>query len=244
MLHYIPFEELSEFYGLPIDQLKTKSYNDLETLTDQMKTQKAHNEALQNKNDKEYIRIVKKYLTPYAFLKQYFSEPDIIAAASKHASVRSLVNELPLPKGTKCSHSNAEYIRTSIETLRQFDSHGHELLYGKPATCDVYRIPAKFQGLIHGNIILELLYNKYPQLKEFNFKAYEYHACNAAYEIYPDNHIYTPFEALLKKDIDAIIARNENYAASYNAGIYTKELTQERLKSDEAKHFFDVILTM
>lgn len=59
--------------------------------------------------------------------------------------------------------------------------------------------------------------------------------------IYPANKIYTPFAALMDGDIEAIKERNHSYAKSYNHGEYTILATEERLGSEEAKHYFDVI---
>ena len=42
-------------------------------------------------------------------------------------------------------------------------------------------------------------------------------------------------------DIEAIKERNHSYAKSYNHGEYTILATEERLGSEEAKHYFDVI---
>lgn len=39
----------------------------------------------------------------------------------------------------------------------------------------------------------------------------------------------------------AIIERNENYCKSYNCGEYTLDKWNERVKSPEMQHYFDVI---
>ena len=63
-----------------------------------------------------------------------------------------------------------------------------------------------------------------------------------SYEIYPHTvNCYTPFEALLAGDITAIIERNKNYCKSYNCGEYTLDKWNERVKSPEMQHYFDVI---
>lgn len=92
---------------------------------------------------------------------------------------------------------------------------------------------------------MELLYSTYPELKEFGFRANGVsYRTEESYEIYPKNHIYTPFQELLKGDIKSIWKRNFNYASSYNSGEYTVSKVVERLDSKEAKHYFEVISSL
>lgn len=95
--------------------------------------------------------------------------------------------------------------------------------------------------MCHDKIILSLLYDKYPQLREFDFSAYSWDDFGSEYEIYPVNNVFTPFRALMEKDVEAIKKRNLDYGRSYNCGEYTVQKVTERLKSDEVQHYFDVI---
>ena len=116
------------------------------------------------------------------------------------------------------------------------------MLHPKRCKCHNFYKSSKYQSTKHGNIILELLYAKYPELKEFQFAAYGVEPYECSYEIYPHTvNCYTPFEALLAGDITAIIERNENYCKSYNCGEYTLDKWNERVKSPEMQHYFDVI---
>lgn len=247
-------EEMAAYKNMAPEDLMQKSIAEILQLNADIKKEKAHNEALRNAADEEYIRLVKKYFTPFAMLAKYFSEEDIIIACSNHLTVRDLTDEYPipkdryglniLPKDYKPCGKNTEYIGEKRVSVPRYAKNpaGEQLLIGEEKMCYVYRITAHYQGLRHGNVILELLYKKYPELEQFGFAAYGYNEYdNFAYEIYPKNHIYTPFEALLTGDIDAIRKRNMEYAKSYHAGIYTPDNMKKMLESDEIKNFFDVI---
>lgn len=247
-------EEMAAYKNMTPEDLMQKSIAEILQLNADIKEEKAHNEALRNAADEEYIRLVKKYFTPFAMLAKYFKEEDIIIACSNHLAIHKLTDEYPvpkdryrsdvLPKDYKPYGNNTEYIGEKRVFVPRYAKNpaGEQLLIGEEKMCYVYRITAKYQGLRHGDVILELLYKKHPELKQFGFEAYEYRDYEkCAYEIYPKNHIYTPLEALLTGDIDAIRKRNIEYAKSYNAGTYTPDNMQKILESDEIKNFFDVI---
>lgn len=139
--------------------------------------------------------------------------------------------------------ADAEYLRTSMEIIPRYSKVEHaQLMEGERCMCDVYRVKNSYQHTRHGNVVLDLLYGTFPELREFKFDAYglDYQS-EKDYEIYPANHIYTPLEAMLTGDVEAIKTRNNRYAAAYNHGAYTVSATEERLSSKEAEHYFDVI---
>lgn len=109
--------------------------------------------------------------------------------------------------------------------------------------CRVYRVKNQYQCTRHGAVILDLLYEMYPELKQFEFSAYEFNEYKGSlpYEIYPKNHIYTPLRALMSGDVEAIKKRNLDYAKSYNFGFYTPENVKKVMESEEGQHFFEVV---
>ena len=157
-------------------------------------------------------------------------------------SVRELVSEVPVRQGHKYWDNNAEYLRTSWESLPRYTKSGEELMERERAMCDVYRVKNQYQRLQHGKIVLELLYSTFPELMQFGFEAYgmDYEP-EEKYEIYPKNHIYTPFQALLSGDIETIKKRNLTYGTSRNFGEYTVSKVKERLSGEETGHYFEVI---
>lgn len=241
--------DLSKFYEMSEDQLMEKSINQILAMQEDMKKQKTSNKILQREKDAEYARITKKYLEVYPLLSKYWDDTDIIASCAKHISIDDIVEEKCVPteqingNPEECKRfgPKSEYVRTSVESVRQYTKKGEELLYGKDMMCHVYRVPHRYQGTCHGKVVLDLLYNTYPELKKFDFNAYAYHDYNDNYEIYPKFNIYTPFDALLNRDVNTIIKRNMEYAKSYNSGIWTPEKIEKRLASDEVKQYFHVI---
>ena len=93
------------------------------------------------------------------------------------------------------------------------------------------------------DICLNSISSVNDDVKSFIYKIeYGVEPYECSYEIYPHTvNCYTPFEALLAGDITAIIERNENYCKSYNCGEYTLDKWNERVKSPEMQHYFDVI---
>lgn len=238
----IPFDDLSEYFGRSIDDLKAETYLCLEELTEQMRREKAEDGRKRNAEDQEFHRIVKKYFTMWDFLRKWWSEEDIIMAVSRQAGVANLVEEKEIRQGTHCPYGKAEYITTRMGFLPQYSRDGEELSEREYTKCDIYRIQNQYQTAVHGKIVLDLLYSMYPELKEFGFEAFgSYSFEQDSYEIYPKNKIYTPFTALMEGDIEAIKERNRSYARSFNHGEYSILAVAERLGSEEAKHYFDVI---
>lgn len=239
-MYDIPFKDLTEFYQTTTDDLKAKPYCDLEKMTAEMQKEKARNEAARNASDKEYILMLKTYFTAWNYLLTYWTEPQIIEACSRHLSKFDLVQKIYVKPDATCWQKPNEYLRTSMEYVPQYDPYGRQLMERKRERRDVYRVAHSYQSTKHGEIVLDLLYETYPELQEFQFRAYGIDL-TSNYEIYPKNNIYTPLHPLMTQDIETIKKRNLEYAKSYNAGIYTPDQTKERLESNEAIHFFDVI---
>ena len=244
----INFDALSSYYGRAIEDLKRESYSSLEALMDRMRKEKAEQEAKRNTGDKEYVRILQKYFTLWEFLTGYWTESEVILAASRHMSIRDLTEERPLRQGRNPAAlgKDAEYLRTSMESLPRYSRVEHEqLFFGERAMCDVYRVRNRYQHLRHGKVVENLLYGTFPELREFKFSIYGYqYGPVDQYEIYPENHIYTPLKALLEGNIEAIKERNLSYGKSYNFGEYTVSAVKGRLEGEEGSHYFDVIRSL
>lgn len=251
---HVDTDELKKFHNLTDEQFRNCTINEILKLNDTMLYHKKQQQFAANNTDAEYKRIMKKYLAIFPLLNQYWSEDEIIAACAKHVTLSDIVTEENIPcNRISCSpqdyglHYNPplEYLRTGVATVRRYTKSGEELLYGESKKCFIYRKAYEYQGTKHGKIILELLYQTYPELRQFEFEAYEYREYENHYEIYPKHiNCYTPFHALLTRDIDAIINRNEQYCKSYNCGEYTLAKWAERKNSPEIQHYFDVIRSL
>ena len=133
MYYSLPLDELSSFTGKTVEVLKRFPYVKLEVLVDKMKRKKAEDESARNARDQEFARLVKKYFTPYEFLKTWFSEEDILLSCSRHMTERDLVQE----QAVRCTNaggiryyerpeSEAEFIRESVEFVPTYDKSGRQ----------------------------------------------------------------------------------------------------------------------
>lgn len=235
----LDLDALSEYSGTAVADLKKLSYEDLEGKLKAMKEDKILRENKQNAEDKEYERLVLKYLKPLNMLRCWFSDREIVlACANANVTKHDLCEETFVSQGQKYHHSNAEYVRTSKEYVPQYDRWGRKLEERQLKTVDVYLIPNRYQGIRHGAIIANLLYKRYPELSRFKFKMYDT-SHETRYEIYTKNGIYVPWQALMTGNVDEIISRNETYCRSYNCGEYTPAKWQKRLMEKETQELFD-----
>lgn len=238
--HYLELDDLSAYTGIPVKELKKKPYVELESDIKAMKEDKFRNQNSQNAQDKEYERLVIKYFTPFQFLRRWFDEREIVlACADSGLTERDLCEETNMKQGMKCPYPNAEYLRTSFESVRQFDSRGRELAERVREKRDVYRVVNQYQHLKHGKVIQKLLYDRYPELEKFGFSFYGMD--HTDYEIYPKNGIYVNFAAMMSGNVDAILFRNEEYCKWYNNGRCSLNGHKEAIATDEAKEMFDLI---
>lgn len=238
--HYLELDDLSAYTGIPVKELKKKPYVELESDIKAMKEDKFRNQNSQNAQDKEYERLVIKYFTPFRFLRRWFDEREIVlACADSGVTLRDLCSETNVEPGAKCHYSKAEYLRTSFESVPQYDSRGRELAERVREKRDVYRVVNQYQHLRHGKVIQKLLYDRYPELEKFGFSFYGMD--HTDYEIYPKNGIYVNFAAMMSGNVDAILFRNEEYCKWYNNGRYSLNGHKEAIATDEAKEMFDLI---
>lgn len=239
-MHYIKLEELSEHLGVDIQTLKQKTYAELENLEKEMNNAKFMDQVARNAADKEYERLVLKYFYPVKLLENWFTKQEIVrACADTGVTENDICGETLVEPGMKCHYVDAEFLRTSVECVPQYDRSGRELMKRAHKKMDVYRIAYQYQGCIHGKVILELLYGRYPELKEFGFSAYKMDSMS--YEIYPKNSIYTNFTALMTGNVDAILHRNRVYCQWYNNGRYSPSECEKAFRTEDATKMFDLI---
>lgn len=239
-------QQLADYLHKTEIEIKDYSYTQLENLKKQMLAEKAKDAAANREISPEFTRLVKKYFTLWNLLTCYWTEDEVLKAVARHMNERDLTSEVAVRKGNKCWQNDAEYVCTKQAFIPRFSKEGEQLMQSEYCTCDIYRVKNPYQHLHQAKVVEKLLYDTFPELKEFQFSIYgcQYNDRNAFYEIYPKNNIYTPFRALLEGNIDAIKNRNREYAKAYNHGVYTVQETEKRLKSEAAAHYFDVIRNM
>lgn len=239
----LPLDELSDYTGKPVQDLKENSYKTLEQMIKDMREAKYRARNAANATDKEFARLVLKYFQPMSILRPWFDDDDIVlACADTGVTERTLCSEHFVEPDAKIGRwATAEYKETAMRSVPQYDAHGRELMERATKKVDVYRVSNQYQGNCHGAAILRLLYGRYPDLEPFNFKAYGMSCGEKNYEIYPDNHVYVSLAALLSGDIDYIYFRNREYSAIYNNGAYTPKECEKRLKSEPVLNMLRII---
>lgn len=243
-IYSLNLDKLADYIGIPVPELKKNSYEKLETMISKMNREIFQDACKKNADDAEYERLVKKFFTPFDFLRHWFDEKEIVyACADTGVTIGDLCQEAFTEPGMRQSYYTqyGEYLRTSMEYVAQYDRDGHELAERKREKVDVYRIKNQYQGLVHGKVIEYLLYERYPKLKKFHFKFYGYNDSEYDYEIYPDGGIYVPFTALMTGDIDMIIHRNRDYCKWYNNGRYSPEECEKAFQTERTHELFDCI---
>ena len=241
-LYSVDLDKLSAYNNTPVEKLKEKSYAELEKMEKEMNRKKFLEQNKKNAEDEEYERIVVKYFEPIAFLRNWFTEREIVlACANLGITERSLCSEMTVEPGHKCWRDNAEYLRTSVEPVPQYDKQGNELMERKRKTMDVYRVASRYQSTCHGDVIKKLLYGRYPELEEFGFSAYGMSCGERVYEIYPKNNVYVGFTSLMTGNVDAILDRNRRYCKWYNNGRYSPDECEKAFREEGVRKMFDVI---
>lgn len=127
MVTYIDFEELGKFYGITMDELKAKSYFELE----KMEAEMSNSRSLKKLSDANFSYVARKFLICFEFLNQWFSEDEIIAATCRNADMNDLTEEYNFPVGMKCPYQKSEFLGTKQVTVREYDKNGREYLYGR-----------------------------------------------------------------------------------------------------------------
>lgn len=240
----LDLDALSEYTETPVEQLKTNSYAKLEQMVKDMQVDKIMKQNAYNAKDAEFKRLVLKYFEPMRLLSPWFTDEEIVlACANEGLTDSSLCAETHVPLGQDLTKWNkkAEFLRESIESVPEYTKDGRQLAEPKRERRRVYRIGSPHQGLHHAQVILHLLYDRYPELK-FDFSAYgmTYDEIET-YEIYYKNHVYVPFVALMTGNVDAILYRNRSYWKQYNGKV---DECEERLRSKMTRRLLSFIQTI
>lgn len=244
----LDINELSSYYHTPVDTLYEKSLKELMGMNFAMLEEKVKNRQNENAESAEYRRIVKKFLTPYPYLHQYFTEDEIVMACAVNITEDQIATLKPFKTAYVSerkeliypNHPEAEFVSEGTYSFRQFTKQGKELLHRKSEHGFLFRISNNFQTIRHGDIFRYLVYKKYPELKPYDIQFYSYTKWQP-YEVYTADHIMLPFEAMMTGNTDAIFKRNIDYAKSYNHGLFTTEQTMHRMTSENARNLFLII---
>lgn len=174
----INFDALKSFYHITNETLNNSTINEIIKMNNDMLKTKEKERFKTTAQDTEFKNAVIKYFTPFKMLSKYWTTDEIVTACAKHASLSSIRETTSIPVENLSNpqqfadNNHYEYIGIDWGNIRQFTKKGEELLHPKRCKCHNFYKSSKYQSTKHGNIILELLYAKYPELKEFQFAAY------------------------------------------------------------------------
>lgn len=246
--HFIPADDISEHFGISIEELKTKSYNELEQLEKQMNQEKYQADVKLRQTDLNFKRIVLTHYKMLPLMLRYWSLDNCLTAIANHVTERDIITECPVSNPQSCEYYKTRYpyLGEKWASIPQFDNHGRELMERKRCICSIFETPNPYQHLRHGEPFKELLLQTYPELQAFESNIYGLHDSSSLddYEIYihAGTSWYTPIKALMNADPEAIRQRTLTYAKSYSNDMYQKVL--QALNSEEARAFFSTVQNM
>jgi hypothetical protein len=161
-------EDLANHLNVNVNELKKKTYLELEELFTQMDADEKEARCKAALESDEYRRLVKKYFTPFKFLQQWFSEDEIIAACANNDVMEKDLCDEHKSRYDKCHYKDAEFLRREVITVPRLTPTGRaSRVHTERVNGYIYRIKAQYQGLRHAKVIMNLLYDKYPELKQF-----------------------------------------------------------------------------
>ncbi len=248
----IDIELIAHETGMAENEIKGLPLIDLIAMQDKIKRDKENERVKAETMSPEYNAMLKRWFTPYEFLKQFFSDQEIVTACSEaQITERDLVDEITVPVNqttTNNYYKNRtdlyEYLGEGMAYIKQYDCSGRELAERLHTRCYKYKAHGQYQHLRHGQVIKALTCKRYPfltsPLENYKVECFGYDNGVTPYEIYILDHniheqypgsIYTPYQALMDADIEAIKERNRSYAKIYNSGAYDPESTEKRLEA-------------
>jgi len=249
MSKMIDIEFIKKYVNINEDELMMRLVKDAVALQKEAEENKAALETQERLNDSKYPGIVLKFWRQVPYLRQYFTDDEIVAVAAKHLSVRDLTQEY-FVRGFRGQedieriekHANMEFLRH--ERRHRFEEYKSGWKREVEDEADVFLMASQYQSYHDGNPVRELLESKLPYLKKYKVDAYSPSKSNDWIYIKfgEDAHsLYCPISALFEKDIDKIVSTHLNYWNNYGNGKYD-EREQAFIESDVVKAFLaDVV---
>lgn len=235
---------IMEYTGRTEEELLAMPFSSILELQAEMEKVKSEDAKRAVLADSRYAGMLKKWMSGYDFLRQWFTDEKIITAASDaKITERDIVEEFPAPVD-RVSINNPErigyeFLRRSYENVPAYDKNGRRYMDTEYKLCNVYRRRNQFQGLARGEILQKLIDTNLPHLAPFGIKCYDFD--NQLPEVYPRCNLYTPLVALFTGDAEAVLKRIRDYAKWYNHGDYTPEKIEAIIASEEGQAYLQAV---
>lgn len=198
------------------------------------------------------IAYIKHWYKPFSYLAQFFDETDICNVILKQAFVLSddgiltdkyLTKKITIPQNIITDYlesSHFEYLGISYQSIQDNEQVKYDHDDHTAKRYNVYRTYHDYQLIIDSSVVRTLLYQKHPELKEYDFDAPPIRN-QETYAVYPDIELIVPFKALMNSDTEAIKKYNMEHARSCNIHPFTPERIKKVLNSQDVQYFFGLV---
>ena len=239
-MRQINIEYIKKWVDISEEELMFRLVKDaLGLMQDAEKNEKAF-EKEKRLSDPEYRRILLKFWKDVPYLRQYFSDDEIVTAAAGHMSYHDIVTEHYVRGYRESGGLN------NWEFLRHERRHAFEECKGGWTRtildeASVFRIPANYQSVQGSKAVKELVLNWFEYLKDYKVTLYDVSNANDwIFVTIEDHSLYTPLSALFEKNKDKIVNTHlkywHNYAEKYD------EREQAFVESEAVQEFLSKIV--
>lgn len=249
MKKMIDIDFIKEWVDISEEELMQRLVKDAVGLQEEAEKNKKKADVEKRMQDETYdIAFVKKFFHQFAYLNQYFSDEDILAACKRHLEKRDLAKEDRI-RGYK--DTDTAYYTVVGHGTFSFTEHRGKWEREVRDEGTVILIPNQYQGVVTSKVTRDLLLQRRPWIKAYDLEIYEIHSENDwIFVKNPDGDagytagtsLYVPFSALMDKDAEKIINTHKKYWHDYGSGKYDEE-TEKFLSSDFVREFLENVVS-
>lgn len=248
MAKKIDIDFIKKWVDISEEELMQRLVKDAVGLQEEAEKNKKTSDVEKRIQDETYdIAFVKKFFRQFAYLNQYFSDEDILAACKRHLEKRDLAKEDRI-RGYK--DTDTIYYTVVGHGTFYFTEHRGKWEREVRDEGTVVLISNEYQGLVTSEVTRDLLLQRCPWIKEYNLEIYEIYARRDLIFVknpdenteYATKYLYVPFSALMDKDAEKIINPHKKYWHDYGSGKYDEE-TEKFLSSDFVREFLENVMS-
>lgn len=242
MAKMIDIDFIKKWVNISEDELMQRLVKDAIGLQEEAEKNKKKADVEKRMQDETYdIAFVKKFFHQFAYLNQYFSDEDILAACKRRLEKRDLAREDRI-RGYKDNDTN--YYTVIGHGTFSFTEHRGSWEREVRDEGTIILIPNMYQGCVACEVTKDLLLQRCPWIKSYSLEVYEIDYGNDWIFVkssdentkYATKSLYVPFSALMDKDAEKIINTHRKYWHDYGRGKYDAE-TEKFLSSDFTQNF-------
>ena len=182
--------------------------------------------------DKTYnTTFMQEFFTSYNYLRDYFSDEEILTACKHHASKSDMATEVAIRGYQNETSLGIRFVKHTRTKFTEIDRNGWSRTVMAKGT--IVLTPSPYQSIFAGKVIKELLLQKLPYLKDFAVSIHEIydkkqdlifiknpqkaeHNCDVSLYI-------SAGELLLRKTGTELLQKHKEYWHDYDHGRYCQE---------------------